>query len=129
MLADADDGKPDVILLATGSEVSLCVAAYEQLNAEGIKARVVSMPSWELFEQQPDVRLSRRGAAASRSRRASPSNRPRRSGGRVMSGPRVRASGCTPSAPRPRCKELQKKFGFTVENVVAAARSQVARTR
>ena len=47
----AGDGLPDVILLATGSEVSLCLAAYEQLNAEGIKARVVSMPSWELFEQ------------------------------------------------------------------------------
>ncbi len=46
------NGKPDVLLLPTGSEVSLCVAAYEQLKAEGIKARVVSMPSWELFERQ-----------------------------------------------------------------------------
>ena len=46
------DGKPEVILLATGSEVSLCVEAFEQLTAEGIQARVVSMPSWELFEQQ-----------------------------------------------------------------------------
>ena len=45
------DGKPDVLLLATGSEVSLCLDAYEQLKAEGIKARVVSMPSWEMFEQ------------------------------------------------------------------------------
>lgn len=50
VLADADDGKPQVLLLATGSEVSLCVTAYEQLKAEGIPARVVSMPSWELFE-------------------------------------------------------------------------------
>ena len=47
------DGKPDVLLLATGSEVALCVEAYEQLKAEGIKARVVSMPSWELFDDQP----------------------------------------------------------------------------
>ena len=47
---DADDGKPDVLLLATGSEVSLCIEAYEQLKAAGIKARVVSMPSWEIFE-------------------------------------------------------------------------------
>lgn len=53
VLADAPDGKPDVLLLATGSEVSLCVSAYEQLKAEGIKARVVSMPCWELFERQP----------------------------------------------------------------------------
>jgi len=50
VLADADDGKPEVLLLASGSEVSLCIEAYEKLKAEGIKARVVSMPSWEIFE-------------------------------------------------------------------------------
>ena len=50
ILADADDGRPDILLLATGSEVALCVEAYEMLKAEGIKARVVSMPSWEIFE-------------------------------------------------------------------------------
>ena len=50
VLADAPGGKPDVLLLATGSEVTLCMQAYEQLKAEGIKARVVSMPSWEMFE-------------------------------------------------------------------------------
>src|SRR5262249_37442260 len=48
----AGEGQPQVLLMATGSEVSLCVDAYEKLKAEGIKARVVSMPSWELFEQQ-----------------------------------------------------------------------------
>ena len=53
VLADAPDGKPDVLLMATGSEVSLCVQAYEKLKAEGVKARVVSMPSWEVFEHQP----------------------------------------------------------------------------
>ena len=59
VLADARDGKPEVLLLASGSEVSLCVTAYEQLKAEGIKVRVVSMPSWELFEQQsPEYRES-----------------------------------------------------------------------
>ncbi len=52
VLADAPDHKPQVLLLATGSEVALCVAAYEQLGVEGIGARVVSMPSWELFEHQ-----------------------------------------------------------------------------
>src|SRR5207249_3580427 len=50
ILADADGGKPDVLLLSTGSEVALCIDAYEQLKSEGIKARVVSMPSWEIFE-------------------------------------------------------------------------------
>ena len=52
MLADAKSGKPSVILIGTGSEVALCVDAYEVLMREGIAARVVSMPSWELFEQQ-----------------------------------------------------------------------------
>jgi transketolase len=54
VLADADGGKPQVILMATGSELSLAVEAYEKLKAEGVKARVVSMPSWELFEMQDD---------------------------------------------------------------------------
>src|SRR5205809_7947672 len=52
ILADAPRGKPDVILMGSGSEVSLCVEASEKLNAACIKARVVSMPSWELFERQ-----------------------------------------------------------------------------
>src|SRR5256714_4340850 len=52
VLADAPGGKPDVILMGTGSELSLCVEAYEKLRGEGINARVVSMPSWELFEKQ-----------------------------------------------------------------------------
>ena len=53
VLADAADGKPDVLLLASGSEVALCLEAYGQLKAEGIRARVVSMPSWEPFDDQP----------------------------------------------------------------------------
>jgi transketolase len=60
VLADADNAKPDILLLATGSEVALCIEAYEELTAEGIRARVVSMPSWELFEhycpEHPDYR-------------------------------------------------------------------------
>src|SRR5580658_7278572 len=52
ILADAADGKPDVILIGCGSEVGLCVKAWEQLTAGGVKARVVSMPSWPLFETQ-----------------------------------------------------------------------------
>jgi transketolase len=53
VLADAPDGKPQAILIGTGSEVSLCLAACEKLAAEGIKVRVVSLPSWELFDTQP----------------------------------------------------------------------------
>ena len=53
VLADAPDGKPDVILLATGSEVHLALAARDELAADGINARVVSMPCWELFDRQP----------------------------------------------------------------------------
>jgi len=52
VLADAAGGKPDVILIGTGSEVSLCLEAYDKLTASGVKARVVSMPSWELFDEQ-----------------------------------------------------------------------------
>ena len=55
VLADAADGKPDVVLIGTGSELSLCVAAYEKLTADGVKARVVSLPSWELFDAQPQA--------------------------------------------------------------------------
>src|SRR5689334_394453 len=51
VLADAGNGRPDVLLLATGSEVALCLDARDRLQVEGIQARVVSMPSWELFER------------------------------------------------------------------------------
>src|SRR5881409_2891292 len=54
VLADAAGGEPDLLLLATGSEVALCLAAYERLTADGFRVRVVSMPSWELFERQPE---------------------------------------------------------------------------
>ena len=53
VLADAPGGKPDVLLIGTGSEVHLCVAAHETLLAKGIRSRVVSMPCWELFDDQP----------------------------------------------------------------------------
>ena len=55
ILADALMGHPDVFLLASGSEVRLCLEAYEQPTAESIQARVVSMPSWELFDDQPQA--------------------------------------------------------------------------
>jgi transketolase len=54
ILSEAEGGKPDIILMATGSEVSITLKAAEELGKEGIKARVISFPSWELFEQQPE---------------------------------------------------------------------------
>ena len=80
ILADAADGKPDVILMGTGSEVSLCVTAYEQLKAEGIKARVVSMPSWDIFEKQSDDYKNQGSAAGGESARVGRSRRPRSAG-------------------------------------------------
>jgi transketolase len=124
VLADADDGKPDVILLATGSEVSLCVDAHEQLKKDSIKSRVVSMPSWELFEKQSQnyrdsvlppeitVRLSVEQASTL--------------GWDRYVGPHGRMIGMHSfgaSAPQ---KDLQNKFGFTKDKVVAAAKELLA---
>jgi transketolase len=124
VLADADGGKPDVILLATGSEVSLCVEAFERLKAEGVRARVVSMPSWELFEQQsPEYRdavLPQEVTARVSVEQASTFGWERYVG---ASGARIGMVSFGASAP---LKDLQKKFGFTADHVVDAARVQLA---
>jgi transketolase len=75
-LADSD-GEPEVILMASGSEVQLCVVAYEQLKSENVKARVVSMPPWGFFERQT-AEVSRERVAAERARgvRSKPEHRP-----------------------------------------------------
>jgi transketolase len=125
VLADAPDGKPDVLLLATGSEVQFCVSAHEQLAAEGIKARVVSMPSWELFDEQTaeyrDAVLPPAVTARVSVEQASAIGWERYTGltGRVIG---MRSFGA--SAP---LKDLQKKFGFAPDSVVAAAREQLGR--
>jgi transketolase len=124
VLADTQDGKPDIILIGTGSEVSLCVEAYEQLSAEGIRTRVVSMPSWELFDKQsrayresvlpPDVHV--RMAVEQ---------------GSTLGWDRyVGSGGCTigmetfgASAP---LKALLEKFGFTPDRIAAAAKVQLS---
>ncbi|OKH43932.1 transketolase [Scytonema sp. HK-05] len=124
VLADAEDGKPEVLLLATGSEVSLCIAAYEQLKAEGIKARVVSMPSWELFEQQSqdyrDSVLPPSITARVCVEQASTFGWGEYVGSR---GGRIVMHTFGASAP---LKELQRKFGFTPDKVVEAAKAQLA---
>jgi transketolase len=127
VLADAEDGKPDVLLLATGSEVSLCVNAYEQLTKEGIRARVVSMPSWELFDHQSqeyrDSVLPPSVTARVAVELASTLGWHRYTG---LNGHIVGMKTFGASAP---LKELKKKFGFTPDEVVAAAKAQAERTR
>jgi len=123
VLEDAPNGKPDVLLLGTGSEVALCVDAGEKLKAEGIVARVVSMPSWEIFEyycrQNPGYRehvLPSSVRARVSVELASTFGWERYVG---TDGRMVGMNTFGASAP---LKELQKKFGFTVDAVVAAAK-------
>ena len=127
VLADAPGGKPDVILMATGTEVGLAVEAYEKLVAEGIKARVVSMPSWELFEQQPqdyrDSVLPPPVAARVSVEQASTFGWERYVG---PTGVSIGMKTFGASAP---LKELQKKFGFTADRIVTAAQEQIASTK
>ena len=83
MLADSPGAQARVILIASGSEVSLAVEAHEKLIAEGIRSRVVSMPSWDIFEHQ--TQEYRDSVLPPQSRRASRSNRPQRLAGNVTS--------------------------------------------
>jgi transketolase len=120
VLADAAGGKPDVILMASGSELSLCVDACEKLKAEGVKARVVSMPCWELFEQQDAAYkasvLPPNVTARVSVEMASTFGWERYVGAK---GKMVGMHSFGASAP---LKDLLKKFGFTTDNVIAAAR-------
>ena len=122
VLADAKDKPAEVILIGTGSEVSLCVKAYEKLKAEGIAARVVSMPSWELFESQSaEYRESVLPAAMSGRvavEQAGPIGWDRYVGAK---GAKVVMHSFGASAP---IEKLQARFGFTVENVVKVAKEQ-----
>jgi len=120
VLADSPDRKPELILMATGSEVSLCVSAYETLSAEGCKVRVVSMPSWEIFEKQSEeyresvlpqsvsARISVEQAATF--------------GWSQYVGHAGKSLGMRSFGASAPLKELQKRFGFTADAVVAAAR-------
>jgi len=127
ILADAQGGKPELILIGTGSELSLCVAAHEKLTAEGVRARVVSMPSWELFEQQgqsyrdsvfpPDVRARvsvEAGSVFGWERYVG------------LDGAIVGMTTFGASAP---AKDLFKKYGFTIEHVLEVARGILARKK
>ena len=127
ILADAPSGEPEVLLLATGSEVALCLDAYEQLRVEGIHARVVSMPSWELFERQSQAyrdtvipahvtaRISVEQAATT--------------GWDRYVGPAGTSLGINTFGASAPLKELQKKFGFTPERLMAVVKEQLAQSR
>ena len=120
VLADAAGGKPEVMLMASGSELSLCVDAYEKLKAEGVKARVVSMPCWELFEQQDAAYkanvLPQNVTARVSVEMASTFGWERYVGAK---GKMVGMHSFGASAP---LKDVLKKFGFSAEHVVAAVR-------
>jgi transketolase len=113
--------------MGTGSELSLCVEAYETLAREGVAARIVSMPSWDLFEAQDeayrDSVLPTDVTARVSVEAASPIGWDRYVG---RSGARIAMYGFGGSAP---AKDLFKKFGFTPDKVVAAAKQQLAKSR
>jgi transketolase len=120
VLADAAKGKPAVILIGTGSEVSLCIDAYEKLKADGIQARVVSIPSWEIFERQ-DAAYKESVLPASVTARVSVEMASTFGWERFvgLKGRKVGMHSFGASAP---IKDVLKFFGFTVDTVVAEAR-------
>jgi transketolase len=127
VLADSKDGTPDVLLLGTGSEVALCIEAHEMLAQEGVASRVVSMPSWELFEKQSaeyrDSVLPPSISARVVVEEASGFGWTQYAGARgtILA---MRSFGA--SAP---LQQLLQKFGFTAEQVVSAAKEQIASVR
>ncbi len=124
VLADSDD-LPEVILMATGSEVQWCVAAHEQLKAGGIRSRVVSMPSWEVFAHQSKAYRESVLPPSCRARiaveAASTLGWDRYVG---LDGRIIARADFGASAP---LKELLKEFGFTVEHIVAEAKALIRR--
>jgi transketolase len=123
VLADAPGGNPELIMMATGSEVAPCVAAYEQLSAEGRKIRVVSMPSWEIFDQQSaeyrETVLPSRVTARISVEAGSTM------GWSKYVGPAGRSIGMKTFGASAPYKDLLKRFGFTPEAVTAAAREML----
>jgi transketolase len=120
ILADAVGGKPEILFLATGTEVGLAIEAYEKLTAEGVRARVVSIPSWELFEEQPreyrDTVLPPQVTARISVEQGSIL------GWAVYHGPGGRPVGMKTFGASAPLKELQKKFGFTPDALLTTAR-------
>ncbi|MBC9032170.1 transketolase [Sphingomonas sp. JC676] len=127
ILADAEDGNPDIILIGTGSELPMVVAAHERLTADGVRSRVVSLPSWYLFEQQDDAYRQSVFPNAVRVRlaveQAGPLGWDRYVG---PYGATITMKSFGASAP---LAALQDKFGFTVENICAVARTLIEKNK
>jgi transketolase len=127
VLGDAADGTPELILIGTGSELSLCVSAYEKLIAEGIRARVVSMPSTDIFEMQDD---SYKKSVLPPEVKARVSVE----AGSVFGWERYVGTdgviiGMTTFGGSAPARDLFKKFGFTVDHVIDAAKQVLAKVR
>jgi len=120
VLLDAEGGKPDVILMATGSELQHCVVAADKLKAEGIKARIVSMPSWDLFEKQ-DAAYRESVLPSSVTARVSIEMAATLGWDRYV-GPKGIIIGMHSFGSSAPLKDLLKKFGFGPDEVVAAAK-------
>jgi transketolase len=125
VLADADGGKPEVILMGTGTELQHCVAAYEKLKAEGIKARVVSMPCWQIFDQQ-DAAYKESVLPAAVTARVSIEMAATLGWDRYVGskGKMIGMHSFGASAP---LKDLLPKFGFGPDFVVTAAKQLLGR--
>jgi transketolase len=120
VLADAPDGKPEVILIASGSELILAVEAHEKLFAEGIRSRVVSMPSWEIFEKQ--TRKYRDSVLPPQVRARVAVEQASTFGWERYVGDSGRIIGMETFGASAPLKALQKKFGFETERVVLVAK-------
>ena len=125
VMADANAGLPQVILIASGSEVSLAVAAHETLASKGIRSRVVSMPSWDIFEHQPDAYREAVLPARVKPRIAIEQ-------GSVLGwdryvGPEGRVIGMKTFGASAPLKALQRRFGFEPEHIVSAAMELLGR--
>jgi transketolase len=125
VLADAPEGNPEVILIASGSEVSLAVEAHEKLLAEGIRSRVVSMPSWEIFEHQTEE--YRESVLPSNVKARVAVEQGSTLGWERYVGPSGKVIGMKTFGASAPLKELQRKFGFEPDQVIAAAKKQLGR--
>jgi transketolase len=119
ILADADDGAPDVILIGTGSEVALCAKAQEKLKGYGVKARAVSMPSWEIFSAQDEA--YRESVLPKAVRKRVTVEAASTLGWRKWAGDEGAMIGIDHFGASAPGEEILKNFGFTAENVTAAA--------
>jgi transketolase len=120
VLADPAGGEPEVILIATGSEVHIAVAAYEELSGDGVAARVVSLPSWYLFDAQPEE--YRESVLPSRIQARVAVEQASTLGWDRYVGPRGQIVGMHTFGASAPLKEVQRKFGFTPDRVAEAAR-------